>query len=200
MGYSHYWVGPFEIAPGVFRSISHDFSLVVSCLEKYGIPLAGWDGRGFPEITNEVIAFNGVERCGHEPHDQISIPWPSTSACGIKPANVSVAGTWNAGVLLSARTCNGCCTYETMRFDRVVEPSERTEDKHKRFACCKTGFRPYDVAVIALLIIAKHYLGDELDVTTDGEDANWLDGKLICAMALDYGLDYVVCEHKLISL
>lgn len=62
---------------------------------------------------------------------------------------------------------NGCSgqDYETFHFSI----------RQKGFACCKTAERPYDKAVMAVLIVLQHYLGDDLKVTSDGLfDEEWL--------------------------
>jgi len=58
------------------------------------------------------------------------------------------------------------------------------------FQCCKTAYKPYDLAVIICLIIAKHHLGKDLLVSSDGELSHWQDGMLICQKILGYGLDF----------
>jgi hypothetical protein len=60
----------------------------------------------------------------------------------------------------------------------------------KYFGFCKTAFKPYDWAVTAFLIIAKHYLGDRILVHSDGTSANWHDARLICQIELGYGMEF----------
>jgi len=54
---------------------------------------------------------------------------------------------------------------------------------------CKTAFRPYDLAVNAFLVIAKHYLGENLKVGSDGKVEHWIDAVQICQNAFGYGLE-----------
>jgi hypothetical protein len=58
MGYTHYWYRPEEL--DVTR-----FSLAVDTCRKtcdaLPVPLAGWDGKGEPEFTDERVSFNGCE-------------------------------------------------------------------------------------------------------------------------------------------
>lgn len=44
------------------------------------------------------------------------------------------------------------------------------------FSFCKTARKPYDVAVVAVLTIAKHYFGDLINVSSDGELEDWQEG------------------------
>lgn len=41
---------------------------------------------------------------------------------------------------------------------------------------CKTARKPYDTCVVACLIILKHYLGDLIEVSSDGKTSDWIDG------------------------
>src|SRR6266567_1621932 len=50
----------------------------------------------------------------------------------------------------------------------------------------KTGFRPYDIAVTAALLIAKRHLRDELLIHSNGGDRQWADGRRICQSVLGY--------------
>jgi hypothetical protein len=44
------------------------------------------------------------------------------------------------------------------------------------FEFCKTQFRPYDRLVCAVLIAAKHRLGDGIEISSDGDWSEWADG------------------------
>jgi hypothetical protein len=41
---------------------------------------------------------------------------------------------------------------------------------------CKTARKPYDVAVVACLIVLKYRLGDRFEVSSDGYSDDWQDG------------------------
>lgn len=41
---------------------------------------------------------------------------------------------------------------------------------------CKTARKPYDVVVVACLIVLKHYMGDDFKVGSDGFAQDWLAG------------------------
>lgn len=41
---------------------------------------------------------------------------------------------------------------------------------------CKTAQKPYDVVVVACLIILKHYLDEAFIVDSDGSRPDWIDG------------------------
>lgn len=43
------------------------------------------------------------------------------------------------------------------------------------FHFCKTAQKPYDAAVVAALTVMKHYLGDSIKVSSDGDWADWED-------------------------
>lgn len=97
------------------------------------------------------------------------------------------------GVQLKARMCDGDCSYETFRIDQKREPNRWTEKKEKLiFECCKTAFRPYDLAVQAALIIAAHHLGEAIVVSSDGTSEQWDEARLLCQMELGYGQGFTL--------
>ncbi|MGB9858480.1 MAG: hypothetical protein ACPLQP_00930 [Moorellaceae bacterium] len=197
MGYTHYWYRPKNISKKAFGAIVKDFKKVVPALEKAGVVLAGPLGEGKPVITADIVKFNGSRYCGHPAEYELVIPWPAPGAGGVF-AGEPIAGTWYAGHLLMTRACPGDCSYETFYFPRVREPyyeGERPRENGLWFDFCKTAFRPYDLAVTAFLIIAKHHLKDKIVVRTDGEDLHWADARLLCAMELGYGLGYGINEQ-----
>jgi len=123
-----------------------------------------------------------------------------------------VSGTWFAGLKLKHRSCGGDCSHETFDLPLEVEKEDRQKPIDKishydqcgepvynnpeevglYFAFCKTAYKPYDLAVIICLIIAKHHLKDEIIVTSDGTIDNLQDGMLICQKILGYGLDFTL--------
>lgn len=168
--------------------------------DEFGVQLADGLGNNKPILNSQEIIFNGNSKCGHRQDDNIVIPWPSDNAGGI--ANNWVedvkSGDWFAGAEISKRTCNGDCHYETFMFNRIKEIRKYEEAKTNGlyFDSCKTAFRPYDLAVISFLIIAKHYLKDKIIVKSDGIDQHWFDGKMLCQMILGFGLEYIIDENN----
>lgn len=198
MGYTHYWYRPRVIRSIAFRKIVTDFKKLVPVLEeKYGVRLAGPDGEGEPIINDKEIAFNGPIHCGHSKNYQLHIPWPTSDAGGVMIEGNGIAGQWYAGALVNTRTCNGDCSYESFVFAREIipPPFEEPCKNGLYFDFCKTAFRPYDLAVTACLLIAKHYLKDKIIVSTDGEDVHWFDAKLLCQTELSYGMDYKINDE-----
>ena len=192
MGYTHYWYRPKVIPPGVYSQIVRDFRRILPTLEKCGVRLAGGLGEGEPQIDEEEVWFNGAKNCGH-PKDDFSIAWPSRDAQGIAAPGEDVkVGTWFAGVELQKRSCDGDCSHETFVFPRVLKPHEWEKPRKNGlyFDFCKTAFKPYDLAVTAFLVIAKHYLGDSLIVHSDGDEPHWQDARWLCQLELGYGLEF----------
>jgi hypothetical protein len=65
--------------------------------------------------------------------------------------------------------------HETFSFD--VEDGYRTSEG-KPFDCCKTAQRPYDDIVMKVLIVLKHYLKDQVHVSSDGSfGEEWHDAR-----------------------
>lgn len=53
------------------------------------------------------------------------------------------------------------------------------------FNFCKTAYKPYDAAVTACLIIARHYSPDTIKIASDGDMNDWERGRLLVAKACD---------------
>lgn len=51
----------------------------------------------------------------------------------------------------------------------------------EEFSFCKTGQRPYDAVVTAILIQLKRELGDAFVVTSDGQWSDWTEGRNLYA-------------------
>jgi len=64
---------------------------------------------------------------------------------------------------------------ETFYFDKVGDS----------FNFCKTGQEPYDTVVTAVLIHAKKVFGKALKVSSDGNWAEWSDGRLLYETVYD---------------
>jgi hypothetical protein len=123
-----------------------------------------------------------------------------------------VSGTWFAGLKLKHRSCGGNCSHETFSLPLEIEKNDwqkpigkishydqngkpvynDDEEVGHYFEFCKTAYKPYDLAVIICLIIAKHHLKEEIIVTSDGSLDNWKDGILVCQKILGYGLDFTL--------
>ena len=167
-------------------------------------------GITWPQKDASGIAFV-VER-----YDEIPTETLITMLCGeqekLSVNDSDVSGTWFAGLKLKHRTCGGDCSHETFSLPLKIEKDDwqkpigkishydqhgkpiynNTEEIGLYFNCCKTAYKPYDLAVIICLIIAKHHLGKEILVASDGTLDNWRDGMLICQKILGYGLDFTL--------
>jgi hypothetical protein len=60
------------------------------------------------------------------------------------------------------------------------------------FSYCKTEKLPYDLCVKCVLVILKHYLGEHIQVKSDGTDEDWRDAKRLCQSCLGYGPEFVL--------
>lgn len=202
MGYTHYWYRPKKISDEIMGAICSDFQRVVLALDDMGVKLADGHGEGVPVITPELICFNGLANCGHKQNDNLHITWPDKGARGVNESSEPRSGTWFAGALLSTRTCDGDCSYETVHFPSEMAATKFLQEDREHpglyFECCKTAYRPYDLAVTAFLIIAKKHLRENISVSSDGRDENWVEGKQVCQAFLDYGLEFEMTEDGLI--
>jgi hypothetical protein len=214
MGYTHSWKCIPEIDEARFSALVEDFRKVAAVLPSLNVVLTGPLGRDEPTLASDVVAFNGPRHCGHERRN-LAIPWPAGDARGVGLAHIKgpvqkfrdevmyvitgqtqlvaandsdVAGTWFAGLLLKTRTCDGDCSHETFEFPRVTSYDSTT-------SCCKTAFKPYDLAATAFLVIAKHHLGADVRVFSDGTLEHWKDAMLLCQDVLGWGNDFQLDVH-----
>jgi len=210
VGFSHYWYREREIDPIIFNKIVADFKKLLPLFKVLDIPLADGFGENEPEINENTVWFNGRRNCGHQKNKHIGLAWPSKNVkFGTAPSSEgTICDNWFAGVVLNQRTCDGDCSYETFNFPRIL--SEKYAHKigkinyrkvdgtiaynepelvGKYFDCCKTNFKPYDLAVQVFLVIAKHYLKDKIIISSDGEIQHWIDATKICQNAFNYGMD-----------
>ena len=200
MGYTHYWRRPRVLAVEPFKRVAEDARVIVTALTEHGMQLAGPDGTGAPILKPNLVSLNGKTQCGHVANASLVIPWPTADAGGVADSGQeAIAGDWFAGVKLATRVCNGSCDYDTFELPRVFKPESWQEaDKDGLyFDCCKTAFRPYDLAVIAILISFKKSFGDQVQISSDGTDQQWFDGKLLCSKLLDFGFEFQIndsCE------
>lgn len=203
MGYTHYWSRPPVIQAEVFRAIRMDFEKLVLPLADLGVPLAAWDGRNEPRIDGDDIRFNGVRDCGHPKNEEICIPYPTDDARGVGPSHSAVADV-GLTVKLRHRCCSGTCNFETFAFPRVADKENFHDDDPETNGLVsywtKTGFRPYDIAVTAALVIAKRYLRNRLVINSNGLDPQWADAKELCQQHLGYGNWFGIVEDPRIEL
>jgi len=193
MGYTHYWYRRTKrVDKRVFGAIIDDFKKLMPELDRAGVPLAGGDGTSEPEFTANLVSFNGVHDCGHPANHEMAIPWPTADAGGVvNPWREDAkSGVWHSGAEVRKRCCNGHCDYESFSFERCLDKDAFRATGGGWFNCCKTAFRPYDLAVICFLILAKRHLEEDVKVKSDGTDDQWFDGKLFCQMHLGFGMEY----------
>jgi hypothetical protein len=185
MGYTHYWYRKDREFPAEdMLAIVADFRKLIPTFDELGVKIAGGLGEGEPEYGPDGVWFNGLEKCGHPSRD-LGITWPSPTAAGVAEEGKR-AGTWFAGALLETRTCEGDCSHETFHFPRVLDEDGYKGSDGRYFACCKTAYKPYDLAVTAFLILAKFHLKEKLEVHSDGEDRDWTDAATIIRKILGH--------------
>lgn len=201
MGYTHYWYRPAKLNADTFKKFTADCKKIIDySINELGIDIAGGCGEGLPLIESDVICFNGsdMQRIGQfTTTEKLSIPWPSSTASleetSSDPIAPKISGGWFAGCLVSQRvapinnlTGYGSGSYETFS----IELEETAHDNNPLvFNCTKTAYRPYDLTITACLIAFKFHFGGKVKISTDGEEKDWLDGRILCNNLLGYGMD-----------
>lgn len=73
--------------------------------------------------------------------------------------------------------------------ESFVIANEATE-----FTFCKTARKPYDAVVCAVLILAKAYFGKNIEISSDGDWAEWQEGKdLLVELVEDVKDEDITC-------
>lgn len=207
MGYSHYFYRPEKIDN--FDKIVEDTKKVLTYLtDEMGIDFGDshGDANTEPVLTKNLIAFNGSEkqRVGVWTTDEdINIPWPSSTASltevSADPIAKKTEGNWFGGTVVSQRVAPlnemgyGSGNYESVYIERIYPKKgfRQPDEDGLLFECCKTAYRPYDLALTAVLIILKHY-DNRVRVSSDGEEKDWIDAKFLCNNLLGYGMDFEI--------
>lgn len=191
MGYCHYWIRPRVIIPPVFARIADDFARLTPEWTRLGVSLAGPLGTGCPVVSRQEIAFNGRIRCRH-PHGGDTSVFTRllavASLLSMAPDQRETASRQLWEEEHSQRRCPGNCAFETFWFPRVAPRGAVDTDGSGRFCDrTKTAFRPYDIAVTSALLIARHHLGDDMRLDSDGGQVQWWEARLLCQSVLGYG-------------
>ena len=83
-------------------------------------------------------------------------------------------------------------TGEPFKFGREIQfdhiRPRKTDEPILQFT--KTEGLPYNLGVMAFLIIAKHYLDRHIIVQSDGEPEDWNGAREVCQQILGYGNDF----------
>jgi hypothetical protein len=157
MGYTHYWYRRKRSIPeNRFEAIVEDFKRILPAIEREGVELAGWDGTGEPKITYETVSFNGVDEEAHE-----TLDFPRVIPDDEEPQS------------------------DISYYDMAGKPV-RNPRAGMFFNFTKTARKPYDLAVTAFLFIAKHRLGKDIIVASDGEVEEWGPGIELVQAELGY--------------
>ena len=214
MGYSHFYYVPEEFNVETFAKVAADFEKMIEPLEHLSIRLADRYGKNKPIISSTEISFNGLANCGHG-KNKSEMKWPSKTTAEVSKNEIDAKLAEIAESLgiekgrLEDRICYGNCSFEAFhlqrklqtvvtRGDGITESLERLDDVEtypkeligKYFRWIKTSHRPYDLAVTICLVIAKHHLGDNITITSDGIDDDWIEAKRLCEQFLGYGMEF----------
>jgi len=122
MGYTHYFTTNGTIPQKDWEALTNDVQLL---FKNTNVTIAGWDGKGEPEVDLNGIRFNGLATLGHD--------------------------------------------HETFFLS----------NKGEGFGFCKTAYKPYDEVVTAVLIRAKDYFGELIEVSSDGSWGDWANGRYL---------------------
>lgn len=156
MGYTHYYRVSAEYAQVDWNLLVKDFTEVL-----------GWK-------TSEVVYDE--DHIESPPEDCIYIrdlldEHPDSSQC------LKVDGR---EIILNGREKNDE-GHETFHLKRKFSQKdlkyhnqfERSSKRTLHFTCTKTARKPYDIVVCCCLLLARKYLGDKIQVSSDGDIEEW---------------------------
>ena len=136
--------------------------MLLPALKRNGVNLAGSNGTGEPVISPRLIEFNGAGGSGCEP-------------------------------FRLARAASDPYKRPVGRVPRFLNPGTRKRETNPRAVAgkfhlyTKTEHRPYDLAVMACLIVAKRRLGKGIVVCSDGSEEKWEPARRLCEDHFGYG-------------
>ncbi len=168
MGYTHYYYVPKQFNSDLFAKVVTDFKKIL------------------PEILNVKVNENAISLTSYSENDDIKIK--IVDGHGKVDSKPEIT---NDIICFNGSTKN---SHETFILERKRKSSEYDqEDKGKFFEFCKTARKPYDLAVCAVLIIAKNHFNDNILVRSDGEiNDEWVFAKKFVQRHLGYGKDFVL--------
>lgn len=97
---------------------------------------------------------------------------------GDEPLNLDKKGIYFNGI--------GDDSYEGFYLAKTIEENDD-------FEFCKTARQPYDVVVVACLIILNNYCSSVFQIESDGKKDEWKDGQKLVRIVL--GLDMPIPEE-----
>ena len=194
MAYSHQWKLQKQLDRCDYEGTVADFARVAWPLKHLGVHLFGGGGAGRPELSGDRILFNGLARCKH-PRRDLGEVVPTGNAFGLQGRACSMARgatptVWHKEkdrTQVTSRTCSGSCAGTDFVLCRAAPTGTEADDEGWYGQSVGTGFKPYDIAVTACLLIAKRRLGRQIKVSSDGTELQWQDARWICERFLGYG-------------
>jgi len=88
---------------------------------------------------------------------------------------------------------------ELISFNGVGDNSHETfwiSTERDNFDFCKTARKPYDLAATACLVALKKHFGEEFDISSDGGERGFADGKKLCQSLFGYGADMTIGKEE----
>ena len=169
MGYTHHYYVERVYDADAFEKAANDFAALLPALKRNGVDLASAGGVGKPAIGPRLIEFNGAKSAACEPFRLM-------------------------------QEADGQYRRPVGRLSRFRDPGTGERETNppavvgKYHFYTKTEHRPYDLAVMACLIVAKHYLGKGIVVCSDGVEDKWEPARRLCGNHVGYGGDFRLDE------
>jgi len=152
MGYTNYFHQHRPFTPQEWYAIATDAKAIVAEAKRRGVKIAGWDGHGKPEFGEGRVAFNGAGDDQYESFVLEADPGP-----GLEDAVEELSTDARLFAYLSGQLT-------------------KWQTEHTAFNFCKTGRKPYDGVVKAVLARAHFIAPDAVDFCWDGTLDEYMNG------------------------
>lgn len=172
MGYTHYfYIKEGEIKQQVWNDFLKDVKVLIKAMPEhnkyyypeYPLAINGCFKYEKPKFTKQMIWFNGGN--------------------GLPRKKVPYSYQDNSGTTISGMEWqdqeHGNKDWNDLGHETFVltrkNKKEDYEDKNRThtFRFCKTQYKPYDMVVQGVLILAKYHFKDDIKVSSDGNMEDW---------------------------
>ena len=185
MQYNHMWGRPVTLPLHVFCAVVDDFRRLLAPLADHDAHVGLSEERD-PRLDDDVIAFNGVSPCQHGRRlRRVTDVGRLLAVRSPPPLDGRVENRLQA---FRRRECRGCCPLQPFVLERELAQADLADGRASVWRWCRTDRRPYDLAVMCVLIVAREHFGPSFLVDSNGDEPQWLEARLLCERVLGYGL------------
>jgi hypothetical protein len=171
MGYTHYWQRPTQFEANRFKRWVEDVRTILANLPKRTKSAGGYYANRVlrvevEELSDELVNFNGA------------------GGKGEKQKWVDAYGQQHEEMYWEL-------SHETFYVQRTFSAhysGQRPDERGLWFEFCKTARKPYDLAVTAALIRLAYHFPEGVEISSDGNEGEWEEGRALCERLFGVGV------------